>query len=156
MTDQEDKINSVCNLYVASLRTLGLVQQNCHWLTKGIAFYGDHLLFERLYKTAIENADLMAERFIGLFGAEACGIEAQSEMISKLLGKYQGDECHALVLRFEKDVLAFSQQVYDFFEEEGVLTLGLDDSLMKVASSCEEACYLLQQALAEADLDALG
>jgi hypothetical protein len=153
MTDQ--KTNSVCNLYIASLRALYLIQKHCHWQTKGIAFYGDHLLFDRLAEAAQKSGDLMAERFIGVFGAEACGMQAQAEMIGKLLDKYQGDEYHALALRFEKDILVFSQQVYDCFKDEGVLTLGLDDSLMKVASDREEACYLLQQALAEEELDAL-
>jgi DNA-binding ferritin-like protein len=150
MTDK--KINAVCNLYIGSLRALYLVLQGCHWLTKG---YDNHLLFERLYNSTLSSADKMAEEFIGVFGAEACGMQAQAEMISKLLDKYQGDNYHALALRFEKDMLVFSQQVYDFLEEKDALTLGLDDSLMKVASSCEEACYLLQQALAEEELDAL-
>lgn len=153
MTDQ--KIYAACNLFIASLRALYQVEIHCHWQTSGASFFGNHLLFERIYKSSFDDADLIAERFIGIFGAEACGMQAQAEMIAKLLHKYQGDNYHALALRFEKDVLAFSQQIYDLLEAEEEMTLGIDDALMSIASKREEACYLLQQALAEEELDAL-
>lgn len=148
-----EKVFDIANMYVATLRALYLVEQNCHWLTKGMAFYGDHLLFERLYKAAAESADLAAEKFIGLFNENGLNIAAQATFISKLLAKYQEDNLHAAALKLEKDFLAFSQQAYDLFEEEGVMTLGLDDMLMSIASKHEEACYLLQQILADEKSD---
>jgi hypothetical protein len=47
----------------------------------------------------------------------------------------------------EKDFLKFSQEAYNCFEDEGKLTLGLDDMVMAIASQREESVYLLQQKL---------
>lgn len=148
-----EKVFDVANMYVATLRALYLVEQNSHWLTKGFAFYGDHLLFERLYQASAETADLAAEKFIGLFGEDGLDVIAQASCITKLLAKYQDENLHALCLKMEKDFIAFSEQVYQIFDEEGVLTLGCDDMIMSIASKHEEACYLLQQALAESEGD---
>jgi DNA-binding ferritin-like protein len=144
-------VSSIANLYVATLRGLYLVEQNSHWLTKGLAFYGDHLLFERLYQASAEGADLAAEKMIGLFEEKGLDMKSQAEYLIKLLNKYQGEDLHELCLQMEKDFLSFTQAVYEFFEEEGYLTLGLDDLLMSIASKHEEAVYLLQQALDEKD-----
>lgn len=149
----EKTLSGVANMYVATLRTLYLVEQNCHWLTKGLAFYGDHLLFERLYQSSAESADLAAEKFVGLFEEEGLDMGSQAAFIGKLLSKYQDEELHELALKLEQDFLAFSQQTYDFFEEEEMMTLGLDDMIMSIASKHEEACYLLKQALGEESVD---
>jgi hypothetical protein len=50
-------------------------------------------------------------------------------------------------LEIEKEFLKFSSVAYDRFEAAGHLTLGLDDMIMAIASSREEAVYLLQQTL---------
>jgi DNA-binding ferritin-like protein len=41
-----------------------------HWQAKGQPFYGDHLLFERLYKARVEQIDSLAEVIAGHFGAD--------------------------------------------------------------------------------------
>ena len=151
----DEKISKIANLYVATLRSLYLIQTNAHWCVRGKSFYGDHLLFERLYKNSAETADLAAEKMVGLFNEEGLDMESQADFICKLLSKYRGKELHKLCLKMEQDFLAFSEQAYEFFEDEGLLTLGLDDMIMSIASKHEEACYLLQQALAEEELDAL-
>jgi DNA-binding ferritin-like protein len=140
-------LNKLANLYIATLRGIYLVLQHCHWLSQGSNFYGNHLLFERLYKSAADHSDLAAEKMIGLFGAEMFDVELQSEYLNKLLTKYSGTEnCVETALRMERDFLAFSKQAYDAFEQEGEMTLGLDDMLMNIASKHEETIYLLQQA----------
>lgn len=145
-----EKISKLANLYVATLRAIYLVMQQCHWMTSGIAFYGNHLLFERLYKATADHADLAAEKMIGLFGNDGLDIDLQVEYLNKLLAKYSGGGTSLEVaLRMEKDFLAFSKQAYNTFEQEGEMTLGLDDMLMEIASKHEEACYLLKQALNE-------
>ncbi len=144
-----ERIYKLANLYSASLRAIYLIHQFSHWTTKGLGFYGDHLLFERLYKSAADNADLAAEKFIGLFGEDAMDYALQQEYIAKMLTKYQDHAMEKLMLGLsvEKDFLAFSEQVYAEMEKEGSLSLGLDDMLMSIASDREGACYLLQQAL---------
>lgn len=144
-----DKCHKVAALYIASLKAIALIHQHSHWTTKGATFYGDHLLFERLYDAAFKDLDLAAEKFLGVFGDECLDYEFQIELLAKVMLKYKNLESSPLEmsLKVEKDFLKFSKDAYDCFEEEGKLTLGLDDMIMAIASQREESVYLLQQAL---------
>lgn len=144
-----DKNIKIAALFIASLKGMALIHQHSHWTTKGIAFYGDHLLFERLYNSALKDLDLIAEKFIGLFGDNVLNYDLQTELLSRVLSKYKNLEGSPLEmsLTIEKEFLKFSQQTYNLFESEGDLTLGLDDAIMSIASNREESVYLLQQAL---------
>jgi len=144
-----DKCSKVGALYVATLKALSLIHQHNHWTTKGVSFYGDHLLFERLYKSTLENLDLAAEKFIGVFGDQCLGYDLQVALLNKVLTKYKNLEGSPIQmsLEAEKDFLKFSKDAYNCFEEEGKLTLGLDDMVMAIASEREGAVYLLQQSL---------
>jgi DNA-binding ferritin-like protein len=144
-----DKCSKVGALYIASLKAIALIHQHNHWTTRGHAFYGDHLLFERLYNSTLKDVDLAAEKFMGLFGAEVLNYDLQAELLNKVLLKYKSLEGSPMEmsLAVEKDFLKFSKDAYDCFEREGKLTLGLDDMVMQIASQREESVYLLQQSL---------
>ncbi len=144
-----DKCSKVAALYIASLKGMALIHQHSHWTTKGIAFYGDHLLFERLYDSALEDLDLAAEKFMGLLGDDCLNYDLQADLLSKVLLKYKDLEGSPLEmsLNVEKDFIKFSKEAYDCFEREGRLSLGLDDMIMAIASKREESVYLLQQTL---------
>lgn len=144
-----DKCSTVGALYIASLRAMALIHQHNHWTTKGVSFYGDHLLFERLYNSALEDLDLAAEKFMGLFGPECLTYSLQAGLLNKVLMKYESVEGSPveMSLTVEKDFIKFSKDAYDCFEKEGKLSLGLDDMIMAIASQREESVYLLQQNL---------
>jgi DNA-binding ferritin-like protein len=144
-----DKTIKIAALYIASLKGMALIHQHSHWSTRGVAFYGDHLLFERLYNSALKDLDLAAEKFIGLLGDEVLDYDLQNELLHGVLQKYKNLEGSPLEmsLAMEKDFLKFSLQAYHAFEDADKLTLGMDDMLMAIASQREESVYLLQQAL---------
>jgi DNA-binding ferritin-like protein len=144
-----DKCIKIAALYVASLKAIALIHQHQHWTTKGEAFYGDHLLFERLYNSALEDLDLAAEKFIGLFGDACLDYDMQTDLLHKVLVKYKNLEGSPvqMSLTVEKEFLQFSKEAYHAFEDNDKLTLGLDDAIMAIASKREEAVYLLQQTL---------
>jgi DNA-binding ferritin-like protein len=144
-----DKCSKTAALYIASLKAVALIHQHSHWTTKGITFYGDHLLFERIYNSALENLDTAAEKFMGLFGPDCLNYTLQAELLNKVLLKYKGLEASQLErsLSIEKDFLKLSSDAYECFKNEGRLTLGLDDAIMSIASKREEAVYLIQQVL---------
>lgn len=144
-----DKCNNVAALYIATLKVMALVHQNSHWTTRGTTFYGDHLLFERLYDSALENLDSAAEKFVGLFGDKCLAYDMQADLIHKVLLKYKNlDGSPAeMSLAIEKDFIKFSRDAYDCFDKSGKLSLGLDDMIMAIASQREESVYLLQQVL---------
>jgi DNA-binding ferritin-like protein len=144
-----DKCTKVGALYIATLKALALIHQHNHWTTRGDAFYGEHLLFERLYDATLENVDMAAEKFMGLLGDGCLDYDLQTELLNKVLLKYKDLEGSPtqMSLAAEKDFLKFSKDAYNCFEEEGKLTLGLDDMIMSIASKREESVYLLQQSL---------
>ena len=144
-----DKCIKVANLYIASLKGLSLINQNSHWTTRGVPFYGNHLLFERIYNSALEDLDLAAEKLIGLLGDEVLDYELQADLLHKVLLKYNNLEGSPLEmsLAMEKDFLKLSSQFYQLLEDEKKLTLGLDDLLCQISDSREGSVYLLQQSL---------
>lgn len=144
-----EKCNKIAALYIASLKGLSLIHQYNHWTTNGTAFYSDHLLFERLYKSVLDNLDLAAEKFVGLLGDECLAYDFQIDLLSKVMLKYKNLEGSPLELSLAatKDCIKLSQDAYKCFEEEEKLTLGLDDMLMSISSNLEEGIYLLQQSL---------
>lgn len=144
-----DKCCKVAALYIASLKALSLIHQHNHWTTKGEMFYGDHLLFERIYDSALENLDSAAEKFMGVFGEECLDYALQAEFLNKVLLKYKNLEGNhlELSLKVEQDFIKLSKDSYECFEEEGKLTLGIDDMIMSISSEREDAVYLIQQAM---------
>lgn len=146
-----DKCIKVGALYIASLKALALIHQHNHWTTKGVVFYSDHKLFERIYEDTLKNLDEAAEKFMGLFGDPCLNYDLQAELLNRVLLKYKNLEGSPIQMSLaaEKDFLKFSKDAYNCFEEEGNLTLGLDDMIMSIASKREEAVYLLQQTLDE-------
>jgi hypothetical protein len=94
---------------------------------------------------------MAAEKFQGLFKDQCLDYDMQADMLHKVLVKYKNLDGSPLqmALEAEKDFLKFSQDAYNCFEEEGKLTLGLDDMIMSIASKREEVVYLLQQSLGD-------
>lgn len=148
-----DKSCKIGAMYIATLKALALIHQHSHWTTNGTPFYGDHLLFMRLYEDTLETLDLAAEKFIGLFGDKCLDYDLQADLLHKIMQRYSKFEGspHEMSLAAEKDFLNFSKEAYNALEDDGAMTLGLDDMLMAIASKHEEFCYLLQQALGGSD-----
>jgi DNA-binding ferritin-like protein len=144
-----DKCCKVAALYIASLKAMSIIHQHNHWTAKGSDSYGGHLLFERLYDSVLENLDTAAEKFMGIFGAECLDYTFQVELLNKVLLKYKAlvGTPAEMSLSVEKDFIKFSQDAYKCFEDEGKMTLGLDDMIMSISGKREEAVYLLQQTL---------
>lgn len=141
-----NRVEELTNLYVAYLRAIYLTHQNSHWVSKGKEFYGNHLMFERIYKSSSEDADAAAEKMIGVFGDDALDPKLQSQFISKLLEKVSGEDPVETSLNVEKQFLEFSTKFYNTIKSEGKMTQGLDDMILTIANNREGACYLLGQA----------
>lgn len=140
-----NRIEHVACYYIALIRSVALVHQNSHWICQGDNFYGSHLLFERIYKTANEDADLAAEKLIGIFGSEVLDLHMQAQMIGKTLEDFSSGNPTETSLDIENKFLDYSKKFYDILKREDKMTLGLDDALLSVASNREGAVYLLQQ-----------
>lgn len=159
-----EKSTKTAALYLATLRALGIIHQGNHWLSRGTAFYGNHLLFERIYNSALEDLDAAAEKFVALFGDEVLSYELQADLLHGVLSKYNNLEGSPtqMSVSVEKAFLKLSQDFRKLLRQEtdsdgtgtasaGPLTLGLDNMLADIADSREGAVYLLTQSLKGSD-----
>jgi DNA-binding ferritin-like protein len=121
----------------------------------GGSFYGNHLLFERLYKSVQEQVDQLAEKIMGYLGGEAVALTPQLQLMVEATRRWeQVASClHLRGLASESDLQHSIKTAYDGIKAAGSMTLGLDDWLMATANAHEENTYLLQQVKAQPPSD---
>ena len=147
-TEDTKYISDHLNEILACLRAQNLSYQTSHWQSKGSSFYQDHLLFERLYNSVLEEIDQLAEKIAGLVGSDQVGLDKQSKRINDYLNQWNKIPNHlerglASEYLLQDLLLCAAKDL----EDAGLLSLGLDDYLAATASSHETNIYLLQQAL---------
>jgi len=130
------------------LRTQYLSYQTSHWQVVGQSFYGNHLLFQRLYESVQKQVDELAEKLVGYLGREVVGLDHQIKHIAGYTMRWSQIGCHhKRGLQSEADLQAALKRAYDGIKQVNAMTLGLDDWIMATANAHEENEYLLQQAL---------
>tara|TARA_B100000745_G_scaffold300398_1_gene254224 strand:+ start:7453 stop:8238 length:786 start_codon:yes stop_codon:yes gene_type:complete len=136
---------------LAVLRALNWMLQHAHWQCAGINFYGNHLLFERLYEDVQAEVDTTAEKTIGYFGTDV--LESPQIMSSALdwVAKWEEESDTVLdrAIQAYRDVQEFLQDLYEDCDD---LPLGLDDMLQSVANKHDEHMYLIQSVKPESQL----
>jgi len=121
--------------------------QTNHWRVRGLCFYGQHLLLQRLYEKTFELEDSFGERLVGYFGPSAVEPKAQAEMTLAWISKWsQIPDPILQSLAVANDISKTIERAYASMKESGHMTLGLDDLLMSASSQIDEHIYLLQQA----------
>tara|TARA_B100001094_G_scaffold279928_1_gene290409 strand:- start:1259 stop:2368 length:1110 start_codon:yes stop_codon:yes gene_type:complete len=133
---------------LACLRAAYLSYQTSHWQVVGGSFYGNHLLFQRLYKSVQDQADQLAEKLVGYLGREVVDLNRQAKHIAEYCRRWHGIDCHhKRGLQSEADLQQSLKRAYDGIKQVRAMSLGLDDWIMATANAHEENEYLLQQAL---------
>lgn len=133
------------NKYLALTRTMAVVFQHSHWKCSGSNFYGNHLLFQRLYGDAASLVDLIAEKLIGVMGNDSLKHSSQLSIMSELFSNFDSDNHVENAKEIVNIFLEFSDDLYNRLKEMNELTLGMDDLIMANASKVEEFGYLLKQ-----------
>lgn len=136
------------------LRAQYWLYQNLHWEAQGNAFYGNHLLFQRIYEGDDEGGgiqgevDALAEKMVGAYGNESvCPITLikMAHGWITLWDRVKDPFCQALYS--EQCAHVCTKKVYDRLKELNALSLGMDDFLMSLDSAHETNEYLLRQVL---------
>ncbi len=137
---------------LACLRAAAQFHQSHHWRTRGGNFYGDHLLFERIYNDSLGFIDQVAERAIGSGNRGLVDPLVQAGQIHSLMSVWcpsatepTSFEMVANSLVVERCVLSCLTQARAGLEAKGQLSDGTDNLLQGVADKHEEFVYLLQQ-----------
>jgi DNA-binding ferritin-like protein len=143
---------SQLSVILVLLRHLSMIHQTNHWVSKGDPFYGDHLLFERLYGTVSGEIYQVEEKAVGLGGVQNVDLQRQIAQLAKLMQSYSGvstipqpsdlaQRSLSAELNFIKCVTALMATM----QESGFLTKGLDNLLAGILDSHENLVYLLKQ-----------
>jgi len=138
---------------LAAMRALTLSHQTHHWQTMGGHFYGDHLLFKRLYEESLPFIDDVAERAVGAGSSELVDARQQIDIIRKILDLVpqnttelgRADQAVAVSLFGETLLLGFLADVIKRLKATGSLTPGINNLLEGVADKHEQFVYLLKQ-----------
>lgn len=130
-----------------TLRAVGMMHQAAHWQTKGLSFYGDHLLFERLYGVVGEEIDAVSEKTVALGDPVLVCPLKSSELAMELLAAFgracDVPDCEKLVklsLEAERGLL---QVLKSALQDD--ITDGVENLLQGIADKHEGHVYLLQQ-----------
>jgi starvation-inducible DNA-binding protein len=135
---------------LAVLRGAAFLHQTHHWQTSGPSYYGDHLLFERLYKDSQPYIDQVAERAVGLGSASLVAPTQQAEQVRQIVGMVASPNARAASLvdaslKVESLVLSVVGEALSMLTASNSLTPGVDNLLQGVADLHETFVYLLQQ-----------
>jgi DNA-binding ferritin-like protein len=140
------------SVLLVHLKFLYSVHQNHHWVTKGDPFYGDHLLFQRLYGTTLEEIDSIAEKAIGLGCVDNVNLMLQQNQLCKLVQGYgmtstipQPTELAKRSYLAEMNFLKVAAHLVEHMKANGTLTRGLDNLLAGIEDKHEGHVYLLKQ-----------
>ena len=125
---------------LAVLRGQTWLYHTLHWQSMGPNFYGQHLLFERLYTALPDQYDGLAEKSVALFGPAA--VEPVAAILSAAghLSKWTGDPL-AAGLASEADLTA----AIGLALEQAEADPGLTNFLQGLADEHQTNVYLLQQ-----------
>ena len=122
-----------------------------HWRAKGSDYYGDHLLYQRLYEARVAELDRMAEIIAAVGGAGALdpvkGLDAAKDLVARVEAMQAPDAAKA-VLAAQTVMQAMGDAAQ---AAQGTpYKLAVENATGGIADSHLEAVYLLQQRLSGA------
>jgi DNA-binding ferritin-like protein len=128
-------------------RALAQLHQTHHWQASGNTFYGDHLLFERIYSDTSDEIDKIAERLVGLSTNDMVDTKTVASQTLRVLEQMfvEAEDSATCSLNAEKVYVKFLSDVSNSLESQGLLTYGVDNLLADMADKHEEHIYLLTQ-----------
>lgn len=132
------------------IRAVTQIHQAAHWQSRGMAYYGDHLLFQRLYEATDKEADPVAERAVGMGGPAMVDPIAQAAQTHSMIESLRGT---GRMIRDDMDlaVISLGAERAVLFAVDEMLrrqqTNGTQNLLQGIADTHEGHVYLLQQRL---------
>lgn len=140
------------SVMLAYLEFLSKVHHTHHWISKGDPFYGDHLLFQRLYEGVDEEIDLVAEKAVGLGTTANVDLNLITAQCYRLVQNHGSSstiphpaELFRRSYQAEMTFLKFVARLVDSLKESGLLTRGLDNMIAGIEDKHESHVYLLKQ-----------
>lgn len=144
------------SVILAHLKYLAALHQNHHWVSMGDPYYGDHLLFQRLYGNISEEVDSVAEKAIGLGSTANVDLQLVNTQVLKLICGQgsasmipQSSDLAKKSLMAEMSFLKVIDHMIAHLKETGLLTHGLSNMLEGIGDVHEGHVYLLKQRISK-------
>ena len=145
-------------VYIDLLRALSLLHHTHHWQSQGSQFYGDHLLYQRLYELADGQIDGVGEKAVGLGSPELVMSRHSLENMRRYIEALEdADMMDAPALKMakrsllaEKSFITAGEKLMDQLKSKGLLTRGVEQLLGTILDTHEGVLYLLKQRVAGA------
>lgn len=139
--------------YIGCTKAVEMWFHAAHHVTKYQSFSGDHIhLYGEIYETLSEEFDNLVEKAIGLFDNELFADPIYvSGLANKVLTDLQSpancssDEIARIGLDVMMMHLGMLENIYNYLEDHGELTIGFDDLLAASANKYEKYIYMLRQ-----------
>lgn len=134
--------------FLAATEALQMLEHSHHWQTKGENFYGDHLLYQRLYEAVLGEIDLIGEKLIGVSQDVSLTnyFKRVKAMEMFLKAVTHSDQPYVVVSHdAELTYVRMGGELMDQLEQVGLLTRGLEQMLGNILDKHEEHIYLLEQ-----------
>ena len=128
----------------ADLRASHHLYWTLHWQAKGQPFYGDHLLFERLYQAKIEQIDGLAEIIAGHYGSDKLDPVRAWMMAAE---KIQAAVQFASPVQIAEMVIKCAEEANDVVmsSDEAPYPAGLSNFVSDLSTKNIQDLYLLKQ-----------
>lgn len=126
----------------ASLRAAHHVYWTAHWQAKGPPYYGDHLLYQRLYEARVKEIDRVAEAIAALYGSDKLAAVPAWSSAGTVLGTVLSAPNPPI--RAAEIILATANRANAAIGQHPY-GIGVNNVIAGIADSALEALYLLQQ-----------
>lgn len=133
---------------LAALEAAAMVHTSHHWQTSGSNFYGDHLLFQKLYEGTSADIDPVAEKLVGISGDPSnTNYFLRIALMKEFMEKWTvpGASYGVVSLAAENDIIGIGTECLEMLRQSQVLTLGTENLIAGILDKHESFIYLLQQ-----------
>lgn len=126
----------------AALRASHHVYWTLHWQAKGAPYYGDHLLYQRLYEARVKEIDRVAEAVAALYGSDKLDPVAAWNAAGAVIAATMAAPNPGI--RAAEGILGASNRANAAIGQHPY-GVAVNNVIAGIADSALEALYLLQQ-----------
>ena len=130
------------------LRALKFCAWNTHWNVQGEPYYGDHLLFQRIYEGKVDEwIDTLAEKMVYLDISTNDARVFEEVYVATIRSYFDQPKKYAIRMMYDivLKTLISLKQAYQQGQKSQSMSLGMDDYLMATSNELETFAYLIKQ-----------
>jgi DNA-binding ferritin-like protein len=138
---EQNSLQAALQRVLGMLRAQNWLYHSAHWQTSGATFYGQHLLFERLYTGLVDEYDALAEKMVAAFGPAAVEPVQAIQAASSRVAEWAGENAVAAGLQAEAALAEALKAALGLSTDNP----GFQNFLQGICDAHQTNLYLLQQ-----------